>query len=116
MRSTLQSRFIHFVFPVFVAVLFASSMAFAQTDTGRITGTVKDQNGAVVPGIIVTAKNDRTGDERTAVASDDGSYTIAALKASVYTITATGTDLSAKAYNVSLNVGQELTINLALSL
>jgi hypothetical protein len=116
MRSTLQSRFIHFVFPVFVAVLFASSMAFAQTDTGRITGTVKDQNGAVVPGITVTAKNDRTGDERTAVASDDGSYTIAALKASVYTITATGTDLSAKAYNVSLNVGQELTINLALSL
>jgi hypothetical protein len=81
-----------------------------------LLGTVKDQNGAVVPGITVTAKNDRTGDERTAVASDDGSYTIAALKASVYTITATGTDLSAKAYNVSLNVGQELTINLALSL
>jgi hypothetical protein len=115
MRPILRHAFIHFVLPVFATVLLASSAAFGQTDTGRITGTIKDQNGAIVPGVTVTARNDRTGDERTGVANADGSYTIAALKASVYTITATGTDLSAKVENVSLNVGQELTINLALS-
>jgi Carboxypeptidase regulatory-like domain len=115
MRSTLRHRFIHFVLPVFAALLLASSAAFAQTDSGRITGAVKDQNGAIVPGVTVTATNGRTGDQRTAVANADGSYTIAALKASVYSITATGTSLSAKVEDVSLNVGQELTINLTLS-
>ena len=115
MRSTLRHAFIHFVLPVFAAVLLASTAALGQTDSGRITGTVKDQNGAIVPGVTVTVINNRTGDERIAVANADGSYTIAALKASIYTVTAAGTDLSAKVDNVSLNVGQELTINLALS-
>src|SRR5690349_11661032 len=115
MRPTLRHSFIYFVLPVVTAVLLASSTAFGQTDTGRITGTVKDQNGAIIPGVTVTARNERTGDERTATANADGTYTIAALKASVYTITATGTDLSAKVENVALSVGQELTINLALA-
>ena len=115
MRPTLRHTFIRCVLPVFVTLLLSPSAAFTQTDTGRITGTVKDQNGAIVPGVTITAINNRTGDERTAVANTDGSYTIAALKASVYTITATGTSLSAKVENVSLNVGQELTINLTLS-
>src|ERR1051325_11297274 len=115
MRPTLRHAFIHFVLPVFAALLLVSSAALGQTDTGRISGTIKDQNGAIVPGVTVTVRNDRTGDERTGVANADGSYTITALKASVYTVTATATDLSAKVENVSLNVGQELTINLALS-
>ena len=115
MRPTLRHTFTHFVFPVFAALLLASSAAIGQTDSGRITGTIKDQNGAIVPGVTITARNDRTGDERTAIANADGTYTIAALKASVYTIIATGTDLSAKVESVSLNVGQELTINMTLS-
>jgi carboxypeptidase family protein len=115
MRPTLRHVFIHFVLSVVAPLLLVSSVAFGQTDSGHITGTVKDQNGAIVPGVTITARNDRTGDERTAVANADGTYTIAALKASVYTVTATGTDLAAKAENVSLNVGQELTINLALA-
>src|SRR5690349_108820 len=115
MRLTLCHTFIRFAFPSLATLLLSPSAAFAQTDAGRITGTVKDQNGAIVPGVTVSAINNRTGDERTAVANTDGNYTIAALKASVYTITATGTSLSAKVENVSLNVGQELTINLTLS-
>jgi carboxypeptidase family protein len=115
MRLTLCHTFIRSAFPILATLLLSLSAAFAQTDAGRITGTVKDQNGAIVPGVTVSAINNRTGDERTAVANTDGNYTIAALKASVYTITATGTSLSAKVENVSLNVGQELTINLTLS-
>src|ERR1041385_2897254 len=115
MRLTLCHTFIRFAFPILATLLLSPSAAFAQTDAGRITGTVKDQNGAIVPGVTVSAINNRTGDERTAVANTDGNYTIAALKAPVYTITATGTSLSAKVENVSLNVGQELTINLTLS-
>ena len=115
MRPTVRHRFIHFLFVGVISMMLGSAVAFAQTDTGRVTGTVKDQNGGLVPGATVIALNVRTGDQRTATAGVDGSYTIPALKASVYTITATGTDLSGKVENVNLNVGQELTINIAVS-
>src|SRR2546427_261192 len=46
--------------PLAVAVLLViAATAFAQTDTGKITGTVKDQNGAVVPGANITAGRPR---------------------------------------------------------
>src|SRR3712207_5261080 len=39
--------------------------AFAQTVTGTLQGTVKDPNGAVVPGATVAIRNVETGQERT---------------------------------------------------
>ncbi len=116
MRKTLvRYTFIQFVLAVLVVVVLTSSTANGQTDTGRIAGTVKDQNGAMVAGATVTARNDRTGDERTATANEQGFYSLPALKASVYTITAAGTDLSGKVENVNLNVGQELNINIGVT-
>ena len=98
-----------------VTGLLAAIAAFGQSDAGRVSGFVKDQNGAIVPGAIVTAKNDRTGEERTATANGDAYYSIPALKASVYTITASGTELFAQVENVNVSVGQELTVNLAVT-
>jgi len=98
---------------LFVGVLQA--VAFAQTDTSRISGTVKDQNGAIVQGASVIAKNDRTGEERTTTTNADGTFSIRALRASVYTIIATTPGLGIKVSNVEVNVGQESTLNLALS-
>src|SRR3989442_1622519 len=58
--------------PLAVAVLLViAATAFAQTDTGKITGTVKDQNGAVVPGANITVTNTRTGEERSVKATED---------------------------------------------
>src|ERR1700751_396225 len=39
--------------------------AFAQTETGRITGKIVDPQGAAVPGVTVTATNNATGAGRT---------------------------------------------------
>ena len=61
------------------------AMSFAQGDA-RFTGTVLDQTGAFVPGATVTVKNQRTGEERTAVSTMQGRYVIANLKPSSYTI------------------------------
>ncbi len=99
----------------FVALCLASLSAFAQTDQGRVVGTVRDQNGAAVPGAMVVAKNDRTGEERTATASDDGVYQITALKASTYTVTANAPNFTTtKTMDVQVSVGQELTLDLAV--
>ncbi|MDT5120972.1 MAG: hypothetical protein QOC96_454 [Acidobacteriota bacterium] len=96
------------------ALVLVQSAAMAQTDTGRIAGTVTDQNNAIVPGASITAKNDRTGEERTTTSTDDGTYIITNLKPSTYTVTVTGTNLTASATNVQVLVGQEFKLNLTL--
>src|SRR6266404_781453 len=101
--------------PAFAFLIVVNSAVLSQTDTGRLTGIVKDQNGALVPGAAVTAKNDRTGDERTAITGSDGKFSIQALKPSAYTVTAKTEGLTTRGSTVEVNVGQELTVNLTLS-
>ncbi|HEY3120413.1 MAG TPA: carboxypeptidase-like regulatory domain-containing protein, partial [Vicinamibacteria bacterium] len=45
--------------------LFAADLR-AQTTTGRISGTVLDTSGAVLPGVTVTVREEATGLTRTA--------------------------------------------------
>jgi hypothetical protein len=111
-----RSGFLRYVPVLVLALLFAHAAAFAQGDSGSLQGTVKDQNGAIIPNATVTAKNERTGEERTATSSADGHFSIPALKASTYTVTAMATGLSGKVPNVSIGVGQALTLNLNLEI
>ncbi len=97
------------------ALLIAQTGAFAQTDTGRITGTVRDANNAVVSGAIIVVRNERTNEERTATTTDEGIFQVPALKASTYTVTATAPNFATTTADaVQVNVGQEITLDLAL--
>src|SRR6266478_580283 len=98
----------------FVALLCLQVTGSAQTDQGRIVGTVTDANGAVVPGASVVIKNERTGEERTATTNDAGYYFVLALRPSSYSITATAQNLTFRLTNVQLMVGQELKLGLTL--
>ena len=40
--------------------LLIAGLVLAQTATSRITGTVNDASGALVPGAMVTARNEAT--------------------------------------------------------
>lgn len=98
------------------ALLLAQSFVLAQTDTGRITGTVRDPNGAVVPGATVTAKNERTGEERSATTDASGVYQIPALRASSYTVNVSAKNFATSTITaVQINVGQEQKLDVALS-
>ncbi|HVH56260.1 MAG TPA: TonB-dependent receptor [Vicinamibacterales bacterium] len=70
---------------VFAAVL-VSGTAYAQN--AQISGTLKDQSGAVLPGVTVTAKNEATGLTRTIVSGNDGQYRLPALPPGEYSLTA----------------------------
>ena len=111
-----RAGFLRYVPLVLSAFLLVQVAAFAQSDTGNLSGTVKDQNGAIVLGATVTAKNQRTGEERTATTNTDGTFSIRALKASAYTVTATNTGLGATVKDIEVNVGRETNLNIGMKL
>src|SRR6266850_5738771 len=98
----------------FVALLCLQVTGSAQTDQGRIVGTVTDANGAVIPGASVVIKSERTGEERTAITNEAGNYFVSGLRPSLYTVTATAQNLTVRLANVQLLVGEELNLGLTL--
>jgi hypothetical protein len=56
---------------VILFIALTCSGAWAQTTT-QITGTVRDQSGAVLPGVEVTATQTDTGIRRTTVTNETG--------------------------------------------
>jgi len=66
-----------------VLLLFCVT-TIAQTGSSNITGTVRDTQGAVVPGVTVTAKNDATGVTSTQTTNDSGLYAFTALPVGNY--------------------------------
>lgn len=114
LHQTQRAAFLKYVPLVLAALLLLQIAALAQGDNGKISGTVKDQDGAIVPGATVTVTNDRTGEERTANTTTDGTFSVTALKASTYTVTATTTGLGTKVLAVEVNVGQEVNLNLMM--
>jgi outer membrane receptor protein involved in Fe transport len=69
---------------VVFATLFAAATAVAQ-QTGSIKGTVKDETGAALQGVTVTATGPAT---KTAVSASDGSFHVDGLPAGTYKVTA----------------------------
>src|SRR6058998_2395155 len=70
LREKSRTRFLLTLLAVAVLLLVIAATAFAQTDTGNISGTGKDQNGVIVPGANLTVTNKHTRDERRAKAND----------------------------------------------
>src|SRR5262245_19831014 len=78
MRSTWRALFIGIVVTALSCV-----DVWAQA-TAQISGTVRDQSGAVLPGVEVTAAQTETAAVRTAVTNETGSYVLANLPLGPY--------------------------------
>src|SRR5215469_3326748 len=95
----------------FVVVLFVSaSIALAQGTTSRISGTVTDQTGAVVPNATVTATNDATGVAFTTHSSPSGTYAFDSLQIGSYTV-----KVDAQGFNQFVSRGNVLAIGVPTS-
>src|SRR5262245_17018772 len=64
-----------------------STTGWAQA-TAQINGAVKDQTGAVLPGVDITATQTETGISRTAVSDETGSYILPNLAVGPYRLEA----------------------------
>jgi outer membrane receptor protein involved in Fe transport len=98
---------------VIVLLLLAAIPAMAQT--GGVTGTVKDQSGAVLPGVNITIVNTGTNAERTAVSDERGDYTVSLLPIGVYRIQAELPGFKKGiAENIKMNASDRLRIDFVL--
>src|SRR5207249_2311925 len=58
-----------------VLLLATATSAVAQFDRGTLSGTIKDEQGSVMPGVTVTARTTQTQQAVTTVTDGTGFYT-----------------------------------------
>jgi hypothetical protein len=89
--------------------------AFGQSATATLSGTVEDQNGAVIPGAAVTAVNTATTLERQATTDSNGSYTFPLLPPGTYIVRVQAQGFTpVENRNVVLNVGDQKALRIQL--
>ncbi len=102
---------------LFFAILLATltcTVVWAQ-NTAQVSGSVKDQTGAVLPGVEVTATQTDTGATRSGVTDETGSYLLSNLAIGPYRLEATLPGFKSFAQTgIVLQVGGNPTINVIL--
>ena len=96
------------------AFLLCVAMAWAQTETGQITGTVMDPTGAVVPNAKVTLRGTATGFTRDGATNASGSYTFTNLLPGSYQITVSAPGFSTAQRQAVLAVGSRVGLDISL--
>ncbi len=86
-------------------------VAFAQSNTGNLVGTVSDASG-IIPGATVVIKDNQTGKERTVTTNDEGAFTLSQLDVGTYTVTVTSQGRKTQSYtDVKIDVGKTYSLN-----
>src|SRR2546430_6441360 len=74
---------------ILLCLLFCvSSYTLWAQSTAQVSGTVKDQSGAVLPGVEVTATQTATGSKRSVVTNETGNYVLTNLPVGPYQLEA----------------------------
>ena len=96
----------------------ASLASGQQSAKATLTGTITDPNGAVVPGVNITATHTATGVRREAITNSEGLYVLADLPPGDYelTVQAQGFIKKTTKVPVPLKVGQNVTLNVGLEI
>lgn len=97
-------------------LLFPISLAMlAQTDTGRILGSVSDSSGALVPGATVVITDVDRGTSRTLTTNDAGEYAAPNLLAGNYMIRASASGFKTiERRDVRVGVASDVQVDLTL--
>ncbi len=118
MKGNLQMKFMSGYLSkalLIIGIVFGlSGVMHAQTDTGRIQGSVADLTGAVVPGATVTITNTDTGAAHTVTADSGGNFTVAALPRGNYKAVVTDPGFASQVQNFVLDVSQVQALNFKL--
>src|ERR1051325_9383800 len=87
----------------------------AQAASATLSGTVQDENGAVVPNAEITVFNPATALRRQTESSGEGYFTVVLLPPGTYTITARRTGFApVEVREIVLNVGDNKALTIQL--
>jgi outer membrane receptor protein involved in Fe transport len=92
-----------------------SSAALAQSTNATVDGTIRDDQGGVLPGATVTVTNENTGLTRSVVTGERGSYRVSELPPGRYTVKVELPGFaSVERQDIVLALGGNLTLNIDL--
>jgi hypothetical protein len=98
-------------------LMLLSLAVFAQIKSGAITGTVTDNNDAVIPGATVTVLNQQTNVSATAVTDDSGNFNVPYLAPGTYAVNVEKTNSGfAKASRTGVNVSTAQTVRVDIAM
>ena len=97
-----------------LAFVLTAANALAQSETGRIGGTLVDPQGGVTPGVTVTATSVGTGVQRVTVTDTSGRYVIANLPPATYDVTFELSGFKGVKNTVIVPVGADVAVNATL--
>ena len=80
----MKTRILTLAFGTTAFLLLALAGSAHAQSTGSLRGRVTDEQGAIVAGAQITARNQATGEERSTLADRNGDYVIAALPVGSY--------------------------------
>ncbi|HYJ91605.1 MAG TPA: TonB-dependent receptor [Pyrinomonadaceae bacterium] len=115
MRRSVVSNPLLTIAAAFLLSLCMCGFILAQSGTTGVSGTVTDQNGAVVPGATVTLLNPETSFSRTVTTSSDGKYSFPGIPPATYRLEITAANFKKLVNtNVKALVDTPLEVNLVM--
>ena len=90
--------------------------SLAQNATGSILGTVRDEQGAVIPNATVTVTNAATGGTRQVGTSAAGAYAVESLFPGEYEVKVEAQGFAAKIETATVRVGATTTSDFTLQI
>ena len=97
-------------------LLLSTASAFAQSNSGDVTGTVADPSGAALQNATVTATNEGTAVKVVVTTNNEGTYHFTNLPIGNYTITASATGFAASGLkDVEVDLNKTVTANISLA-
>ena len=106
------------ILPLLLVLLFclcASPVLLAQSESGSVTGQVKDLQGAAVVGADVTATNVGTGVPTAVKTNETGNFNFPNLRPSQYTVTVKAKGFKEAVLDLEVHVQDRLSPNIVLS-
>jgi len=100
---------------VALLTLLASAASSQDITSGTIQGIVSDEQGAVIPGAVVEARNVDTNFTRTFTTDSDGRFVLLSMPPGRYVVSAAKSGFSKlNQENVDLTVGRQLSLDMVL--
>jgi hypothetical protein len=99
---------------IILSILCLAAASFAQTETARLQGTVRDKTGAAVAGATVTITARGTNRTLTVQTNDNGNYSALSLSPGRYEVSVSQNNFKTTKQEIDLDVAQAATLDFAL--